>query len=378
MAALGVTNSSPDIYTEGLNVDVTTAPGTPFSTSGNIHNLAAGSSDNSSMQVSLDTGASGTFSDSATLGYVSTGEGTTGATDIGVGSGTVNLVGKVYAPAVAQVDTTTVDFGIVHVGDTVPTQGISVSNTATGALTDVLNGQFGSVDGPFTGQGDLTGLVAGATDTASLQVGLDTGMAGIFTGDATIQFISHDDDLSDLDLGSQLVNLFGQVNNYAEAAVAFDHGDGAFSGGGTTYLLDFGSILLGSTDPLEAFLFALNDVLGPADLLDGDFLAPVSSVFDFSDLDPFSDLSAGDHSNPFSVAFNPTGLGVGLYTDQLSLVDLVGHNTSGFSEDLADISISLRARVVGTPSVPEPGSLVLLLVGGLPLLIGRVRRRSAK
>mgnify|MGYP002149024579 CR=1 FL=1 len=54
------------------------------------------------------------------------GQGHEGAADLGVGTGSVSLTGRVYAPAVLQVNTPTVDFGIVHRGDVVAALNISI------------------------------------------------------------------------------------------------------------------------------------------------------------------------------------------------------------------------------------------------------------
>jgi len=99
-AGVSVANISPDVYTEGLMADIgTVANG--FTAGGNIANLVAGGSDASSLQVALNTGTAGSFGGTAAVNFVSTGAGATGAADVGVGTGTVNLTGRVYTPAVA-------------------------------------------------------------------------------------------------------------------------------------------------------------------------------------------------------------------------------------------------------------------------------------
>jgi hypothetical protein len=131
-AAISVTNSSPDIYTEGLKVSTGSAP-VGFTNSGSIGNLAAGGTDASALKLALDTSTAGTFSGSQTLAFKSTGAGTTDAVpDIDVGNGNVTVGGKVYTPAVATLNTASnVNFGIVHVGDSV-SQAISVMQHGAG------------------------------------------------------------------------------------------------------------------------------------------------------------------------------------------------------------------------------------------------------
>jgi hypothetical protein len=80
--------------------------------------------------VALNTGTAGTFGGNASLALASTGAGTTGAPDLDLPSQTVALTGRVYTPAQAQLSPTTIDFGIVHVGDAVAARALSVTNIA--------------------------------------------------------------------------------------------------------------------------------------------------------------------------------------------------------------------------------------------------------
>ena len=163
-----------------------------------------------------------------------------------VGGQAVNLSGRVYTPAVAQVNTTIVDFGIVHRGDTVATRGVSVTNAAAiAAPNDVLRGSIVSAGAPFSATGVLASVGAQASDATSFQVGLNTGSAGLFNGSASASFVSHNGEMSDLALASTLVALTGQVNNFAEASLGKAGGSGTLSKAGTTYTLDFGTLALG-------------------------------------------------------------------------------------------------------------------------------------
>jgi hypothetical protein len=117
---------------------------------------------------------------------VSSGAGTTGAADLALPGQSVALAGHVYTPAVAQANTTVVDFGIVHRGDAVAERGVSVTNAATiSAANDSLRASLGGASAGFTASGTVTGLAAGATDATSLRVGLNTAAAGVFAGTAT-------------------------------------------------------------------------------------------------------------------------------------------------------------------------------------------------
>jgi hypothetical protein len=91
-----------------------------------------------------------------------------------------------YAPAVAHLSTTALNFGVVHVGQSV-SQAVTITNTATGALTDSLIGGFGTVTGAFIGSGTLNATVGAA---GTLTVGLNTTAFGVEAGSATLALSS--------------------------------------------------------------------------------------------------------------------------------------------------------------------------------------------
>ncbi|MBK7423609.1 MAG: S-layer family protein [Propionivibrio sp.] len=99
--------------------------------SGSIAGRWAGTSNTGvgSMSVGLDTSSSGVKSGTATLAYATAGAVKGVSNDLGVASVGTQLVtvnGNVYAPAVAQLNTPAVNFGVVRVGDVVAAQNVSV------------------------------------------------------------------------------------------------------------------------------------------------------------------------------------------------------------------------------------------------------------
>ncbi len=382
--AISLTNTSPDQYTEGLKATPGTAP-SGFTASGSVTNLAAQGT-STAISVGLQTGTSGTYGGNLALGLKSTGTGTTGAADVDLTSQNVSLNGKVYATAVANTNTASpVDFGIVHINQSVAAKNISVTNGATGALTDTLTGNFGTVTGPFSGTGSLgggSGIAAGQTDASNLNVSLNTGTAGIYNDSAQLQFKSHNTDMTDLSLTAKTMALFGQVNNYAEADFSKLAGNGSFTGiDPTHYVLDLGNIYQNSAASTTLGVTNGNAANGPADDLDGLFSCGGSSCnsnpyayFSFLGFNPFSNLAVGQSLGGFSINVITTALGA---FDNLITFKGLGHNASGYSGLLTDITLELKGSIVERgANVPEPGSIGLMGVGALAWLSAwRLRRR---
>lgn len=372
-AAIGVTNESPDAFTEALDASMSAAPA-GFTASGSISGLAAGASDAGSLSVGLETAVAGSFGGALALDFVSSGAGTTGAADVGVGSGSVALSGRVYEAAQAQLDTPTIDFGTLRVGDTVTPEAIALRNAAPVAgLNDTLSADFADLPaGPFAAAGaPVSGLAAGES-ASSLAVGLDTSTAGVFGGTASVGFASSNPEMADLDLGSETLTLAAQVNNLVNPVFTAGAGTGSLSGGGTAFLFDFGTLSLG--DSVSATLGLVNDVAGPADAMHGSFDLSAISDFGLLGFDAFADVAAGDGVGLLELSF--AAVLEGTVAQTLTLTGF-GRNDSGPDLGFAPISLTLRADVRdATGVIPLPAPLWLLL-GGLGSL-GLLRRRQRR
>jgi hypothetical protein len=382
---VSVTNQATTAPQAALDATIT-SNGLPATASGSFSLLAPGATSANQLGVGLSTATAGDFTGanakSATIGFVSDASniGNCGANcQMTLASQQVSVSGKVYSAAAAQVNTTAIDFGIVHVNDVIGAHGVSVTNSGPAtALSDVLRGNFGGATGPFTANGSFAALAAQGTDATSLAAGLNTANSGVFSGTATATFASHDADLADLALGSTTVTLTGQVDNYAKAALEQTSGPIALASAGDVYTLNFGTLAQGSAD-LTDTLAVLNGATGLADLLGGSF-TPSGSVpgFDLSGFGAFSGLGAGQSQGGLSVGFDTSA--TGSFEDTITLHSS-GSNASGYNAALGDVTLVLEGNVTGsTAAVPEPG-INLLMLGGLFALFGvrRARRhRSAR
>ena len=175
-----------------------------------------------------------------------------------------------------------------------------------------------------------------------------------------------------------LLTLSGQVNNFANLDLEKSGGAGAFSKDPGGFVLDFGSLLEG-TGIATAFLLLENDIpVGePGDLLDVAFNIG-SGAFALQGFGSVQDLAPGQQVTGLEIAFDTTLLGPGLF-DQLITLQGIGHNASGFSEDLGVFTLELHGRILERgSSVPEPSSFALLLLGVLGCGVLMRRRRLAR
>jgi hypothetical protein len=376
-AAVSVSNVATTAPQAALNASIASG-GAPVTASGSFNLLNPGATNSTSLVVGLNTATAGNYTGAnagkATISLVSDASNVGGCEpncQLSLASQSVSVEGKVYTQAVGQLATSSVDFGIVRVGDAVSARNITVQNTAAvTALNDTLRADLSGIGVPFSGSGSVAGI--GAQASGNIAVGLNTLTAGVFNQTGSVAFLSQNPDMADISAGaSSTVQVKAQVNNLANADFDLLAGIGVLQQLGNDYVLDLGNIVIGSL--INELLQLENAATGPADALRGMFKLNTGGDFSYTGWEPFTDLEAGDAIGGLRLAFNAVNLG--LFED-LIVFDGFGYNASD-PEGLAQSrSLLIRANVVdGT--VPEPGSAALALLAMVSLWLVHRRRQQA-
>jgi hypothetical protein len=374
---LTVSNTAAnDGFSEELDASFSGTTGN-VSASGSINNLAPQGTDNTSMQVALDTSSAGARSGTATVVLASDGTNTSGFAPTALPSQTVNVSGNVYRLASPSAHSPEpVNLGVVHVGETA-TRALTISNTAANdTFSEKLDAAFGGATGDATASGSIDNLAPQATDNTSLVAGIDTSTIGTKSGTATITLTSDGSDTSMLGttaLTSQTVNIGGQVNFYADPEILFQSGMAMLIKiDETHYTLDFGTL-----DTMAGVVTASVDIQNF--LLDLVFQDTLNGTFDLSGINDFLVTGTqafsgvgpgGNDPNSPTASFDPNRT-VGTYIDQLVLLPTSSNasSTSGIP-GIAQIELTLQATVV-----PEPGTWALMIVG-LGFFVAVARRKK--
>ncbi|MBL8699689.1 MAG: choice-of-anchor D domain-containing protein [Alphaproteobacteria bacterium] len=389
-AAVTIANTAAaDGFSEGLRASASGHSG-DASVSGPGSVLVAAGGSSTAYGVSVNTATAGVKSGTVSFALASDGTGTSGiAGNVDLPGATLDVSGKVYAPASTDTSTATVNFGTVRRGTAVAAQSVAITNTAAAtALNDTLVATgIGGPTSPFgatASAGLASGLLAGATGNVSTT--MSTTVAGVFASSAVVNLASRNPDMADLSLGTKTIDLAGTVNEIATIQFSKIGGAGGFSGGGTSYVLDLGSILQG-TDITAATLRLSNAILAglPGDSLVGAFgTTSIDPAFLLTGFGTPVDLAPDSFFDVF------VDLDTSIAGSFTMTLDFVGASHNAFQDDLALAPVSLRliGEVVTVPppppppppppsDVPEPATGALFGLGAAGLWLMRRRRAAA-
>ena len=337
---LTTTNTAAtDGYSENLDGSITAGSGA--TASGSFSGLAAGAA-STALSAGLTTTTAGVATGTATVALASDGTGIDGAGTDALPSQTVNLSATLYAYATPSLASSAINFGVVHVGDSVSQALALTDSTTDAAYTEGLDASLSGATAGVTAAGSLTDLAAGATDDSSLLVGLITTGSGAISGTATLGLTSDGtiDGLASTALTSQTVTISGTVDNYAVAAFEDPSGPN-ITGSGTSYTLNLGSVEQGSA-ALSVNLGALNTATGLSDLLGGTISTAGATGFTNTGFGSFSGLGAGSGEDAQIVSLATTTAGT--FSETITLT-AAGSNASGYSGALPTETLTITGTI---------------------------------
>ena len=195
---VSVTNQATTPPQAALNANIGGATA-GLTASGSFNLLNPGATNNTSLQVGMNTATSGNKSGTATISFVSDANNVGNCApncQLNLASQNVTVNGAVYQAATGAILSAPLNFGTVQVGQSV-SQSLLIRNTAAGALGFVedLNASFGSASGTgaglISGTGSLSGILAGTNSTGangSMVVSVNTAAAGTVAGNIAVNY----------------------------------------------------------------------------------------------------------------------------------------------------------------------------------------------
>ena len=167
------------------------------------------------------------------------------------------------------------------------------------------------------------------------------------------------------------IGVKAQINNLANAQFDFLSGLGVLTHVGSDYLLELGNVVLGSN--LLSQLDLSNFVTGPADDLSGAFNLAAADDFTYSGWGAaVGPLGAGQATASLAISWAANALG--------SVQDTIVFNGRGTNASdptgLAQTRrLTIHANVINAGgTVPEPGTLALILLAALGAFVARRRQ----
>ena len=227
---VGLTNTATGALADTLRASLGSA-GAPFTSSGTVSGLTAGSSNNSTLNVQLATATAGTYTGAALVTFTSQNP---DLADLALGASSLTLKAQVNNLASAALGKTagagsfsaaglnyTLNFGTLLQGTGAATASLSLANIAAGPA-DALGGSWDlSALGSgyaLSGFGSFAGLAAGAalSGLSGLSVSFNDSAIGTFNRVVTLRGISTHGSGPNLALADVTLNLQGTVAAVSE------------------------------------------------------------------------------------------------------------------------------------------------------------------
>ncbi len=220
---LTIANLAPNgAFSETLSASFGASGGNATHNGGSVSGIAGGASNSSSLAVGVNTSAAGARTGSVTVNLASNEVNGSGLGTTALAPQMITVGGNVYQVAAGQLNTTSLNFGTVQVGQLV-SQLLSISNIATGAtgFVEDLNARFGGTSGTgsnlISGTGQIVNLGAGGTNASGMTVNVNTGSAAAVNGAIAINFFSAggvngvSNGLGELGVGSASFAVLGTI-----------------------------------------------------------------------------------------------------------------------------------------------------------------------
>jgi hypothetical protein len=341
-------------YSENLDATFSGTSAVLSGSTGSVSELAAGGTSTNGLDLVLNSGTAGTLSGTATLGLVSDGSTIDTLGTTALAGQTVTASGTLFNYATAST-IAPVNFGIVHVGQSLAKHLSLTNKAAAGKYSENLDASFSGTSADFTGTGSISELLAGKANSTSLAVTLSSATAGTISGAATLGLVSDGKNIDTLGttvLNGETVALTGTVNNYATASIEAISGGATLSGTGNTITLNFGSLKKGSAAGKEN-IGILNSASGPADNLSGSFSLSGTSGFTDAGFTAFSGEAAGHADTAPTITFS-TGT-VGVHTETI-VIDTTGSNASGYKGALTAETLIVTGTITAAAAMPMTGA----------------------
>jgi hypothetical protein len=345
--ALSIMNTAPaGVFSEGLdssfgaysNNGGTLTPGF----AGTITNLAAGSTNSTSMTASLGTTTAGSVNGNITVHQASNGT-ISGLANSPLPDQTPAVTGSVITGtitnlAVPQINNPQPITFAARVNTSVPTQGLSVTNAAPN--NGFSEGLIGSADGASNAQITSSGsfgspgasLAPQATNNGSIQVGIKTNVAGVISGNALIGFKSDGTGFGGTvtDLGDTPVAITANVYTPTVATVL------------TTSPINFGIVHIG--DPTQTNGLTVQNGASATALNDGLVGTISAGGAPFSGIGAIAAPGLAPQASSSALQVNLATSTAGIFTGTANLA-LASHDADLADLPLTTSPLSLNAQV---------------------------------